>query len=192
MNAAASETVAWYAKPDVWTAIGTWGFLVGAALTTIQLRRDRTNIVLDRTTDILEQWNDDDIQALFYHIDYADNVGVCRLRAERLYRMARPNRRKQLMDWLAKITELAQKTDILLSRNLIDGNFIAEQYGRDILLSYYSLENILVQLAAEDRFNFKGFWRFANRLQTYYRQLPDDETDYNLCNHMFAEPRLRR
>jgi hypothetical protein len=178
----ASDAAAWVTAGA--TAVLTISIVVAIA----QVNQERSNAKVERTLPILKEWNRPRIQTWLWYVDYYTDLDKSRRATNRLFSLARPRRRDEIDDFLTDIARLAERTEILFRRELIDRDVLAEHLSYDILQAFYCLQDIFAELAAKKDLHFLGFYRLAISLQPYYRNLPSEEVITKLANCTFIKP----
>jgi hypothetical protein len=161
-----------------WAAVEAFATAFAASsviFAALQLRFDRRNAAVERTLQIMDEWNAGAIQDILYYLDrprFNGDPDANREAIRQLYWRVRSHARARgsIDDALGRLSRLTERMELLRSRRLIDGRLLAEHIGYEILEAYYVLQDVLVEEAVRN-YDFSGFYGLACAMQQLYRRI---------------------
>jgi hypothetical protein len=166
-----SGTPDWNAITAISTAVLAFGVLIAWYQLVLQRRGNR----VVETGRLLEAWNDNRLWDARSWLDIdAYDWKADRRRVVRFYTLVQALKRRRfrpLQDFVNDIIEdharLAERIEIYIRKGAADEGIIGDHIAYDVIMAYFTLEDVLKKRAAEDDLSYEGFRDLALRLQDY-------------------------
>lgn len=173
-----SDVPDWNAITAISTAVLAFGVLIAWYQLVLQRRGNR----VVETGRLLEAWNDNRLwDARGWLDDDAYDWKADRRRVARFYKLVQAlkhRRFRPLQDFVNDIIEdharLAERIEIYIRKGAADEGIIGDHIAYDVIMTYYTLEDVLKKRASEDDLSYEGFRDLTLRLQDYAKICPLD------------------
>jgi hypothetical protein len=159
-------------------ALATVALTVGIVYAALQLRFDRNNAAIEKTIEMVREWNDEKIQGKLRYIDrtrYPGDLEKNRKFVNAIYLRWKRDKHflTEMNRFLGEVTRLTERMYILLRSGLIDGDILTRHVGYEILEAYYAMQDVLAD-EAKRGYDFLSFFYLTVLLKPYYIAMPDE------------------
>jgi hypothetical protein len=162
------------------TAFFTCVISLSVFLTAAQLRDQRKMTRIAQTPDLIREWGSGNLPAVRALLDKNSDLERNRRRANAVFKRTRHSKRTTTFGRLRlegsafvhRQARAAERMEVYVRRGAADEGIIAEHLGYGIVMSYYTLQDVLKVLAAEENRDYEGWRVLAVRCQRYAKLHP--------------------